>query len=223
VDAILVPKFILPGYIAELMMKRVFAATLAFLLLGGMTGCGPAPLVVPPETGQTTATEPPPHAPKTSDQASLKDGLTGREMSATEVADLSDRILANDNCLKDQETMARLELLILKTMKSSDKTHRPTLWRNLGIIHYHQHKYKQARQELQAANELNPKSARTHFYLACLFAHQGQIYEKRGKKRISRQQFKRAAIEMEQARKLEPHNALFKKDPKQIIQQENGT
>jgi tetratricopeptide (TPR) repeat protein len=200
-------------------MKRVIAATLVFLLLGGMAGCGPAPMVVPPES-PAPPTEPP--RAETSDQAKLKDGLTGREMPASEVADLSDRLLANDNTLSDQETMARLELLILKGMKGSDKTHRSTLWRNLGIIHYHQHKYKQARQELQAANELNPKSARTHFYLACLFAHQGKIYEKNGKKRVSRQQFKRAAIELEQARKLEPHNSLYKQDPKQIIQQENG-
>ncbi len=202
------------------MMKRVVAAMLAFLLLGGLAGCGPAPMVVPPES----VTPPPAESPRVenSDQAKLKDGLTGREMSASEVADLSDRLLANDNTLNDQESMARLELLILKTMKGPDKTHRPTLWRNLGIIHYHQKKYKQARQELQAANELNPKSARTHFYLACLFAHQGQIYEKKGKKRVSRQQFKRAAIEMEQARKLEPNNSLYKQDPKQTIQQENG-
>jgi tetratricopeptide (TPR) repeat protein len=107
-------------------------------------------------------------------------------------------------------------------MKGPDKTYRPVLWRNLGIIHYHQQKYQQARQELQAANELNPKVARSHFYLACVFAHQGEIYEKKGKKRVSRQQFKRAAIEMEQAHKLDPRNAVYKQDPKQIIQQENG-
>ncbi|MHB9072070.1 MAG: tetratricopeptide repeat protein [Desulfobaccales bacterium] len=200
-------------------MKRVIAATLVLLLLGGMAGCGPAPMVLPPESPAPPAE--PPRA-ENSDQAKLKDGLTGREMPASEVADLSDRLLANDNTLNDQETMARLELLILKGMKGSDKTHRSTLWRNLGIIHYHQHKYKQARQELQAANELNPKSARTHFYLACLFAHQGRIYEKNGNKRVSRQQFKRAAIELEQARKIEPNNSLYKQDPKQIIQQENG-
>jgi tetratricopeptide (TPR) repeat protein len=200
-------------------MKHVIVATLVFLLLGGMAGCGPAPMVIPPESSAPPAESP---RAETSDQAKLKDGLTGREMSASEVADLSDRLLANDNTINDQETMARLELLILKSMKGSDKTHRSTLWRNLGIIHYHQHKYKQARQELQAANELNPKSARTHFYLACLFAHQGKIYEKNGNKRVSRQQFKRAAIELEQARKLEPHNSLYKQDPKQIIQQENG-
>jgi tetratricopeptide (TPR) repeat protein len=201
------------------MIKCVIAATLAFLLLGGMLGCGPAPMVVPPEATQVTPPEP--SQVKTSDQIRLKNALTGKdEMSAAEVADLSDRLVADDNSLNDQETMARLELLILKTMKSSDKTHRATLWRNLGIIHYHQHKYKQARQELQAANELNPTSARTHFYLACLFAHQGQIYEKLGKKRISQQQFKRAAIEMGQARKLEPHNSLYKKSAREIIQQE---
>jgi Tfp pilus assembly protein PilF len=157
------------------------------------------------------------------DQARLKEGITGREMSASEVADLTDRLLANDsNTLNDQETMARMELLILKTLKGPDKSHRSTLWRNLGIIHYHQGKYKQARQELQAANEIDPRNARTHFYLACLFAHEGTIYEKDGKKRVSQQQFKRATIEMEQARKLEPSNSLYKQNPKQIIQQENG-
>ncbi len=204
-------------------MRRVIAAILAFLLLGSLAGCGgKKTLVLPPEAAAPAPAEPTP-SEKTSDQAKLKEGLTGRELSPSEVADLSDRLLADgSNALNDQETMARLELLILKTMKGPDKTHRPTLWRNLGIIHYHQKKYKQARQELQAANELNPRNARTHFYLACLFAHQGQIYEKNGKKRVSQQQFKRAAIEMEQARKLEPHNSLYKQNPKQIIQQENG-
>jgi len=204
------------------MMRRVGAAFSALLALSGVWGCGPGP-VAPHKTEVVIPAEAP--QPDKSDQVRLKEGLTGRDLSPSEVADLSDRLLADgSNTFNDQETMARLELLLLKTIKSSDsdKTHRPTLWRNLGILHYHQEKYKQARQELQAANELNPKNAHTHFYLACLFAHQGVIYEKQGKKRISRQQFKRAAIEMEQARKLAPNNALYKKDPKQVIQQENG-
>jgi Flp pilus assembly protein TadD/predicted small lipoprotein YifL len=188
------------------------------LLAGVITGCG-GPKALPPES-VAAPVEPAPSG--NTDQARLKDALTGREMPAGEVADLSDRLLADNNALNDQETMARLELLILKTLKSQDKTGRSTLWRNLGIIHYRQKKFKQARQELQAANELNPKNARTHFFLACLFAQQGKIYEKQGKKRIARQQFKRAAIEMEQARKLEPHNGLYKQDPKEIVQQENG-
>ena len=58
--------------------------------------------------------------------------------------------------------------------------------------------------------------------MACLFAHKGKIYEKAGKTRSSHQQYKRAAIEIELARKLEPSNPLYKQDPKQIIQQENG-
>ncbi len=96
------------------------------------------------------------------------------------------------------------------------------MWRNLGIIHYNQQKYKQAEHELQSANELNPKNARTHFYLACLFAQKGNIYAKSGKNKASRQQYKRAAIEIELARKLEPSNGLYKQNLKQIIQQENG-
>lgn len=202
------------------MMRRAVAAFSALVLLGGMLGCGPAP-VAPPKSMAVFPVEP--SHPESSDQAKLKEGLTGRELPPSEVADLSDRLLADgSNTFNDQETMARLELLLLKTMKSSDKTHRATLWRNLGIIHYHQKKYKTAEHDFQSANELDPKNARTHYYLACLFAHKGRIYTNQGKKRIARQQFKRAAIEMELARKLAPNNALYKQDPKQVIRQENG-
>ena len=201
------------------MIRRMVAAWLALLLLGGTVGCGSAPVAPPPESAAVPV-EPSP--PVTSDSARLKDALTGGEMSPSAVADLSDRLLADGKALNDQQTMARLELVILKTLKAPDKTHRAVLWRNLGIIHYHQQKYKQAEHDLQSANELNPKNPRTHFYLACLFAHKGRIYKKSGKTRASRQQYKRAAIEIELARKLEPSNPLYKQDLKQIIQQENG-
>jgi Flp pilus assembly protein TadD len=194
---------------------------LALGLLGGTVGCSMAPVTPHQESAATPApVESSP--PATSDSARLKDALTGREMSPSEVADLSDRLLTDGQSLNDQQTMARLELVILKTLKDPDKTHRAVLWRNLGIIHYHQQKFKQAEHEFQSASELNPKNARTHFYLACLFAHKGRIYEKSGKTRASQQQYKRAAIEIGLARKLEPSNALYKQDPKQIIQQENG-
>ena len=200
-------------------MRRMVAASLILVLLGSLGGCA-APPPPPPET-TSVPVEPAP--PATSDQAILKDGLTRRTMSPSEVADLSDRLLAEGSItFNDQETMARLELLILKTMKTPDKTSRPVLWRNLGIIHYHQKKYKTAEHDFQSANELDPKNARTHYYLACLFAHKGRIYAHKGKKRIARQQFKRAAIEMELARKLAPNNSLYKQNPKQLIQQENG-
>ena len=203
-------------------MRRGLAAWLGIVLLGGTLGCSMAPVAPPPESGAPPPTvEPSP--PVTSDSARLKDALTGREMSPSEVADLSDRLLAiGSQALNDQQTMARLELAILKALKAPDNTYRAVLWRNLGVIHYHQQKYKQAEHDLQSANELNPKNARTHFYLACLFAHKGKIYEKSGKTRSSQQQYKRAAIEIELARKLEPSNTLYKQDPKQIIQQENG-
>jgi tetratricopeptide (TPR) repeat protein len=203
------------------MMIRVVAAWLALFLLGGSLGCGSRPVAPHQESAAPIPTEPSP--PGSSDQATLKDGLTGRTLSASEVANLSDRLLADGNStLNDQETMARLELLILKAMKGPDKASRSVLWRNLGIIHYHQKKYKTAEHDFQSANELDPKNARTHYYLACLFAHKGQIYANKGKKRISRQQFKRAAIEMELARKLAPNNNLYKQKPEQLIQQENG-
>ena len=202
------------------MMKLVVAAWLALGLLGGALGCAPATLAPPLESG---AVQVEPSPPVTTDSARLKDSLTGREMSPAEVADLSDRLLADGSrALNDQQTMARLELVILTTLKTPDKTYRAVLWRNLGIIHYYQQKYKQAEHDLQSANELDPKNARTHFYLACLFAHKGRISEKSGKPRASQQQFKRATIEIGLARKLEPSNALYKQDPQQIIQQENG-
>lgn len=202
-------------------MRRIMAAWLALGLLGATVGCSMTPVAPHQEAA-------PPPAPveaspdTTSESARLKESLTGREMSPSEVADLSDRLLAAGQAPSDQQTMARLELVILKTLKDPDKTHRAVLWRNLGIIHYHQQKFKQAEHDLQSANELNPKNARTHFYLACLFAHKGRIYEKSGKNRAAQQQYKRAGIEIGLARKLEPSNALYKQDPKQIIQQENG-
>ncbi len=149
------------------------------------------------------------------DHAKLKDALTGRELSPAEVADLSDRLLTPGNEVSEQD-MARLELVLLKAIKSPDKTHHATIWRNLGIIHYSQKKYKQARQELQASNELNPKNGRTHYYLAQLSVHQGEIYERQGKKSKARQQFKRAAIEMELARKFEPSNPQYRQNVRQL-------
>jgi len=202
------------------MMRGIIAAWVALGLLGGTLGCSMAPPVPPHQEAAAPPAEPSPST--TSESARLKDALTGREMSPSEVAEVSDRLLADGQALNDQQTMARLELVILKTLKDPDKTHRAVLWRNLGIIHYHQQKYKQAEHDLQSANELNPKNPRTHFYLACLFAHKGRIYEKSGKTRASQQQYKRAAIEIGLARKLEPSNALYKQDIKQIIQQENG-
>jgi len=185
---------------------------LLLFLLAFLAGCLGGPMVPVQET-------PPPPAPVPAvsgqpDQILLEDALRGRSLGNAEVAGLSDRLLAEGNpALSDEKTMARLEILLLKALTVQDKVHRPALLRNLGIIHFHQAKYKKARQELQDSNELNPRDARTHFYLARLFAQQGEIYQKQGKKNLSRQQFKRAAIEMGQARKLAPNNPAYRQEP----------
>ncbi len=181
---------------------------MAAVLVAGLAGCGSAPVLPAPEA--------PPAVPERSekpDQAKLKEALTGPGLPPAEVAELSDRLLATGNFV-DEQDMARLELVLLKSLKSPDKAYHAVFWRNLGIIHYSQKKYKQARQELQASNELNPKNGRTHFYLARLFANEGEIYERQGKKSKARQQFKRASIEMEMARKFEPSNPLYRQDVK---------
>lgn len=181
---------------------------LAALLAVSLAGCGSGPVLPMPQAAPAA-----PVRPENTDQARLKDALTGQELPPGEVADLSDRFLSSGSEVNGQD-MARLELALLKAIKNPDKTHKATLWRNLGIIHYHQKKYKQARQELQASNELNPKNARTHFYLARLFANLGEISEKQGKTKLARQQLKRAAIEMEMARKIDPGNPQYREEVK---------
>ena len=199
------------GVGCRLPKEKLLSLLVAAMLLGGLAGCASAPVQMAPEA--------PPQAPvrgENPDQARLRDALTGQQLPPGEVADLSDRLLTAGNEVSDQD-MARLELVLLKAIKSSDKTYHAVLWRNLGIIHYNQKKYKQARQELQASNELNPKNGRTHFYLARLSVQQGEIYERQAQKSKARQQFKRAAIEMELARKLEPSNPMYRQDVKQLI------
>jgi tetratricopeptide (TPR) repeat protein len=203
-----------------LLRVMIIRPWLALLLLATLAGClgaqvapmseAPPPPASPPAAGQP-------------DQIILEEALRGRALGDAEVVGLSDRLLQEGNsALSDQTTMARLEILLLKALKNPDKVQRPAILRNLGIIHYHQGKYKKARQELQHSNELNPRDPRTHFYLARLFSHQGEIYQKQGKKSLSRQQFKRASIEMEVARKLAPNNSTYRQDLQQIIRQEQG-
>ncbi len=194
--------------------EKLLSLLLAGMLAGSLAGCSSKPVALPPESPPPVAVQ-----PENPDQARLRDALTGQQLSPAEVTDLSDRLLAPGSELSDQD-MARLELLLLKAIKSPDKSHHAAIWRNLGIIHYSQKKYKQARQELQASNELNPKNGRTHYSLARLSVYQGEIYERQGQKKKARQQFKRAAIEIELARKLEPSNPLYRQDVKQLMGRE---
>jgi tetratricopeptide (TPR) repeat protein len=188
---------------------RRLSLLFAIILLAVLAGCAGETVQPTPEAAPEV-----PERPEKSDQARLKDALMGREMPpSAEVVDLSDRLLNNSSAINDEETMARLELVLLKALKAADKDAKPAIWRNLGLIHYHQRKFKEARQELQSAIELNPKDARSRFYLSRVFTYQGEIYEKQGKTKLARKQFKRAAIEMEMARKLDPGNPLYRQNP----------
>ena len=196
---------------------------LAVALLGGLWGCGgpPPPMEQGPDMAALEA--PPLSRTGVPDKILLEEGLTGRALSPPEVAGLSERLLSEGNsALSDDKTMARLELVLLKALKGEDKAPNPVLWRNLGIIHFHQKKYARAQQELKKANEINPRDARTHFYLAGLLVQQAEICQKKGLKKKSRGLLKQANTEMELARKFAPNNPFYRQDPKQLLQPENG-
>ena len=195
------------------------AVYLLALLLAGALGCS-GPQLAPPTEAAAPAPAPV-ERPEHPDQATLKAALQGRYLSPREALELSDRLLVEGSLnFQDQETMARLELLLLGAVKGEEKTSRAGLLRNLGIIHYHQKKFKQARQELQGANEINPKDARTHFYLARLHARQEQVYLRKGDKKRAKGQGRLADTEQGLARKLEPSNSLYRQDIREIIRQE---
>jgi len=178
-------------------------------------------MTVPQETAEPA---PPTPSPSYPDHVLLKEAVKGdRNLSPKEMAELSDRLLTEgSSTTKEEETMARLELLLLKALKDNEPQYRHRFLRNLGIIHYHQKHYKRARQELQAANELNPRDARTHYYLARLLALEGAKYDRKGQKKKSRGQFKLSATELALARKLEPSNPLYQQDVKQLLRQDLG-
>ena len=157
--------------------------------------------------------------PETTLMAAIRRG----HIAPMEVADLSDRMLAEgSSTFQNEQTMAQLDILISKTLKEAQRDVRHRLLRNLGILHYHQRKFKLARQELQQANEISPRDARTHFYLARLAQHQGKIYQRQGLQKKAKGQFRLAANEMELARKFEPSNPTFRQDLGQILQQERS-
>lgn len=203
------------------MWLRLFLA-LTVTLAMAVGGCTRAPVIPPPEAAAPVPA-PEPERYENQDQATLKAALQGRSLSPRETLELSDRLLTEGSATaQDQETVARLELLLLGALKQEDRTSRAGLMRNLGIVRFHQKQYKSARQALQAANEINPKDARTHYYLARLFARQEQVYLKQGLKKKAKQQAKLAEMEMGLARKFEPTNALYRQNPKESLRPERG-
>jgi tetratricopeptide (TPR) repeat protein len=191
---------------------------LALILAGA--GCrGKRPESQTPQVASNLPTPPPTF--KHSDEELLGEAIRGSRMAPVEVASLSDRLLTEgSSTFNNEKTMARLDILLNKSLDGAPKEVRHRLLRNLGIIHYHQKKYSLARQELQQANELYPRDARTHYYLARLAAQNGNIYQCQGLSKKAKGQFNLAANEMEVARIIEPSNPLYRQDLKQVLQKE---
>jgi tetratricopeptide (TPR) repeat protein len=139
--------------------------------------------------------------------------LAGRNVvNPEEAIRVSNRMLQEDVVgVLDETTLNNLEKILLAALPQSSPTTQPVIQRNLGIVNYHNKKYNKARQALQSANETNPRDARTHYYLACLFNLQAKLYSTRGDQVKAQRHQKRAQIEIDTARKLEPGNQLYRK------------
>ena len=206
-------------------MLKLAISILCLLLVFIGTGCGGGKRAAkhPKPSTATTIAPPPPSTSAYPDEEILGEAIRGQRISAGEVAILSDRMLSDGSpTFTNEKTMARLDILLNKSLNDAPRDVRPRLLRNLGIIHYHQNKFSLARQELQQANELYPRDARTHFYLARLAAQNGNIYQSKGLSKKAKGQFNLAANELELARKLEPSNPLYRQDLKNVIQKERA-
>ena len=154
----------------------------------------------------------------------LNEAVRGSYISPKDLADLSDRMLVEGNpTLNNDKLIARLDILLNKSISGAPSEVRHSLLRNLGIIHYYEKKYSLARQELQQANELYPRDARTHYYLARLAVQNCNIYQCKGLSKKAKGQLNLAANELEVARNLEPSNPLYRQDVKQVIKKEGAT
>lgn len=202
-------------------MIKLASCLLCLALVLAVAGCGGKKRAAPP-TPQTASSLPLPPATRAhTDEELLDEAIRGSYISPAEVANLSDRMLTEGSSIfANEKAMARLDILLNKSVSVAPREIRHRLLRNLGIIHYHQNKYSLARQELQQANELYPRDARTHYYLARLAVQNGNICQSKGLAKKAKGQFNLAANEMEIARKLEPSNSLYRQDLKQVIQKE---
>jgi Flp pilus assembly protein TadD len=207
-------------------LLKLASSIICLLLVFIVAGCGGKKRVAKhstPSTASTLATPPATTKYVHPDEEILAEAIRGQHISPGEAAILSDRMLADGSpTFNNEKTMARLDIVLNKSLNSAPRDVRSRLLRNLGIIHYHQSKYSLARQELQQANELFPRDARTHFYLARLAIQNGCIYQGKGLSKKAKGQFNLAANEMELARKLEPSNPIYRQDLKHIIQKEHA-
>lgn len=194
---------------------------LALVLAGTGCGGGRSTVKTTPKVEKVYLPPPPKYKEEHPDEAMLEEIIRGQPILPAEIAKISDRMLS-EGSVQNERTLALLDMVLTKSLNGAPNDVRHRLLRNLGIIHYHQQKFNLARQELQQANELFPRDGRTHFYLARLAAHQGEIYQRQGLSKKAKGQFNLAANEMELAQKLEPSNSFYRQDLKKILQIERN-
>jgi tetratricopeptide (TPR) repeat protein len=187
----------------------IFCSTLLFLGCGGRE-------VVEVEATPSQKMEVAETPKKSTQDVDLKtvQELAGKSVvSPSEAVRVSNRMLQEDLApVLDEQTLNNLEKILLAALPQSSKDTQPVIQRNLGIVNYYSKKYNKARQALQSSNETNPRDARTHYYLACLFNHQARIFAAKGEPTKAQRVQKRAQIEIDTARKLEPGNPLYRKN-----------
>ncbi len=195
-------------------MCNILILIIIFCLL--FSGCGGKEVVeVEPMPSQKVTTKMPEAQEPTqtgSDSKTVQEFAGRNVVNPEEAIKVSNRMLQEDTVQSlDEQTLNNLERMLLAALPQSTRETQPIIQRNLGIVNFHNRKYSKARQALQYSNETNPRDARTHYYLACLFNHQARIYAAKGEKTKAQRFQKRAEIEIETARKLEPSNRLYRK------------
>lgn len=196
------------------MIQLIFILICSTLLC---IGCGGRQMVVeeegapiPKKTVQSQ--EQPEKISSGADLKTLQELANRNAVNPEEAIRVSNRMLQEDIApVLDEQTLNNLEKILLAALPQSSKTTQPVIQRNLGIAYYFNKKYNKARQALQCSNESNPQDARTKYYMACLFNHQAKLYAAKGDKTAAQRHQKRAQIEIDSARKLEPSHSLYRK------------
>lgn len=196
-------------------MNKRFWFSIALALMCSACGGGQ---VIEVDSGPPVRQQELPPAPAPTlvgDKQVLREWANRNVVREDEVIGLSNRMLQEDIARGlDGESLALLEKALLKALPQSGRGDAQALiQRNLGIVHFYKREYHKARQALQSANETNPRDARTHFYLACIYHQQAKQYQQKGQVTKAKRAQNRAQIEIETARRLEPGNMLYRKNP----------
>ncbi len=195
-------------------MRKVILVLICLALL--TAGCGRKRVVVEEEVHPAKTTAQVQEAPEKSatggEIKNLQELANRGVVNPDEAIRISNRMLQEEIAsVLDEQTLNNLEKILLTALPQSSKSTQPLIQRNLGIVNYYNKKYNKARQALQCSNETNPRDARTHYYLACLFNHQAKLYSAKGEQDKAQRHQKRAQIEIDTARRLEPGNHLYRK------------